>query len=60
MKHERSFYPSLKHSKGLMEDTLSKDFVEKLTNYIQSCTNYAKNYASIDISMMDESFVVKK
>jgi len=41
-----------------MEETLSKDFVEKLTNYMQSCINYSKNYQCLDISMMDDSFIV--
>ena len=41
-----------------MEDVLSKDFVEKLTSYIQKWTLYAKNYQSVDVSMMDDSFIV--
>lgn len=41
-----------------MEDVLSKDFVEKLTSYIQKWTLYAKNYQNVDVSMMDDSFIV--
>jgi len=41
-----------------MEDVLSKDFVEKLTNYIQGSINYSKNYQNLDVSIMDDSFIV--